>query len=729
MVSGMLVGNVTTAHAGAVIPDAGCTTTTVPRNDDGLTGAVPLGFSVTFGGTSYSAIYIDNNGHIRFRDDPVAWFALKQWEARSIPVIAPFHADVDTRGPGSREVTYGPSTFAGKPAFCINWVDVGYFNARDDKLNSFQVILVSRNDVAAGEFDIIMNYDRVVWEAGDDSGAIGGVGGSFPPRAGFYDGVNAPVDLPGSLRISEMLDSGLRALVASSRNDLTDGRYIFPIRSSTSQFRLEGDVRDRLGNLLEGAFVQACMQFIVVPVCVGGRTDSAGRYDMMLPSSGFPWRIEVFPPAGLALTPFDITQSVFTNTTLDVALPSPEAIPLGTTLGPSRDSELGIPVVHWQDPLQLATQGCPNATQATYTARHQDGRVLATGDLAELPAGSGQYQAAIGPFHPEHGFIKITLELSCPDGSTGSFSFDAYIDPSGFVLTTRGDPLVGALVTLYRAGSPLGPFEVVPDGSAIMSPSNRTNPDYTDDSGHFGWDVIAGYYLVRAEFPGCVDPGDPSRPYVETDILPVPPEWLDLELILDCEAITPPELFVPELVAADATGADGAVVEYEVSAYDGHDGWVPVACWPQSGELFSPGVTDVECSVSDSWGNTAYASFPVFVSYAWTDVLPPLDPGGSNQLHRGRTVPVKFALAGASAGITDAVADLYVASLVGGIPGPEFPAQSPGKANDGPRFRYDADEGIYIFNWSTRNLAAGAYRLRIDLGDSVLRTVLVELTP
>lgn len=724
LVLGVLGAWAARAHAGAVVPAPGCTATAFPRNDDNLSGAVPLGFSVSFGGNSYSAIYIDNNGHVRFRNDPIAWFQLKQWESTSIPVIAPFHADVDTRGPLSAEVTYGAITYENRPAFCVNWVDVGYFNARDDKRNSFQLILVNRSDFEPGGFDIIINYDRVQWEAGDDSGAVGGVGGTFPPRAGFYDGVNPPIELPGSLRISELLDGGANALVAGSRIDFTSGRYIFPIRSLTPQVRLQGTVRDRLGNVLANAFVEACMQSVSVPMCVGGRTDAAGHYLMMLQSFGLPWRIKVFPPAGLSLTPFDDVRPVNVNTTLDVTLQSPAGVPLGTTLGPARESGLGIPVVHWRDPLQLATQGCPGATSARYTAR-QGTTILATGDLVESPA--GRYQATVGPFEPAHGFVQVTVELTCPDGSRGSFTFDAYIDPSGFVLTTRGDPVVGALVTLYRAGSPLGPFEVVPDGSAIMSPSNRTNPDHTDAAGHFGWDVVTGYYVVRAEKEGCVDPGDPLKAYVETDILPVPPEWKDLELILDCEGVTPPELTVPEAVFADATSAAGAVVEFEVSAFDGRDGFVPVACWPQSGELFPLGLTEVQCGAGDSSGNVAYASFEVFVSYGWSGLLQPFEPGGGSRFQRGRTVPVKFMLTGAGAGISDAVAELYLARVIDGVPGPEFPAESPGHGREGPRFRYDAASGQYVFQWSTRRLETGTYRLRVELGDGVLRTVEVEL--
>ena len=67
-----------------------------------------------------------------------------------------------------------------------------------------------------------------------------------------------------------------------------------------------------------------------------------------------------------------------------------------------------------------------------------------------------------------------------------------------------------------------------------MSPSNRTNPDLTSAEGVFRWDVITGYYKVRAEKAGCVSPADPQLSFVETEVLQIPPPALDLEIFLDC---------------------------------------------------------------------------------------------------------------------------------------------------------------------------------------------------
>ena len=88
--------------------------------------------------------------------------------------------------------------------------------------------------------------------------------------------------------------------------------------------------------------------------------------------------------------------------------------------------------------------------------------------------------------------------------STSQTAEAANFDPSGNVVDQFGDPIEGATVTLLRSdGDETGPFSVVPDGSFIMSPANRTNPDLTDAFGHFGWDVIAGFYKVTAEAEDC----------------------------------------------------------------------------------------------------------------------------------------------------------------------------------------------------------------------------------
>jgi hypothetical protein len=146
----------------------------------------------------------------------------------------------------------------------------------------------------------------------------------------------------------------------------------------------------------------------------------------------------------------------------------------------------------------------------------------------------GTYSASIPPLRPNSGLGHVTISIDCPEGTADeTIEFDIYIDPSGTVRTVSGNPIQDAVVTLYRADSAAGPFEIVPEGSAVMSPENRTNPDLTDGNGRFHWDVMAGFYKVRAEKEGCTSPSG-SEAFVETEVLPVPPEWTDLDLRLAC---------------------------------------------------------------------------------------------------------------------------------------------------------------------------------------------------
>lgn len=83
---------------------------------------------------------------------------------------------------------------------------------------------------------------------------------------------------------------------------------------------------------------------------------------------------------------------------------------------------------------------------------------------------------------------------------------------------------------------------------------------------------------------------------------------------------TPPVLSLPADITTPATGPSGAVVTFTVSATDMVDGSVPVVCSPASGSTFPVGMTVVNCSASDTSGNTTNGSFNVTVE----DTTPPV---------------------------------------------------------------------------------------------------------
>ena len=148
-------------------------------------------------------------------------------------MIAPFWADVDTRPSESGLLFYTSGTFiAGRRAFAVTWPNVGYYSYGTNKLNVFQLVLLERGDIAAGDFDIEFNYDKIEWETGgaSSSGGVDGLGGKSA-RVGISNGSNRTVELAGSGVNGALLDSSSSTgLIYNSRNSTVSGRYVFQVR-------------------------------------------------------------------------------------------------------------------------------------------------------------------------------------------------------------------------------------------------------------------------------------------------------------------------------------------------------------------------------------------------------------------------------------------------------------------------------------------------------------------
>ncbi|HYT94193.1 MAG TPA: nidogen-like domain-containing protein, partial [Gemmataceae bacterium] len=201
---------------------------TLAGNDDGSTGAVNLGFTLNFFGTSYSQVFVNNNGNITFGSASSQFTPSALTNSGQTPRIAAFFADVDTRAGNS--VTYGTGTVDSHAAFAANWPGVGYYGTHIDKLNKFQIVLVSRADRGAGDFDIQLNYDQIQWETGDASGGSGGLGGTAA-RLGYTSGsgnAGTYFELSGATRA--FLDSSqFTGLIHQHFNSDVEGRFVFSV--------------------------------------------------------------------------------------------------------------------------------------------------------------------------------------------------------------------------------------------------------------------------------------------------------------------------------------------------------------------------------------------------------------------------------------------------------------------------------------------------------------------
>lgn len=218
------------ANAGAIRDQATFTTNTLPRNDDGSTGLVNLGFSINFYGSTRTAAYVNNNGNITFTG-PLSTFTPFAITGGATPILAPFFADIDTRNAASGVTQYGTGTLGGRNVFGVNWIGVGYFPSAANLLNSIQLIVTDRSDIAAGDFDFEYNYDTINWETGGASGGSGGFGGS-PARVGWTNGAGTFFELNGSGVTRAFLDSNATTgLINRSLNSNVNGRYVFNVRS------------------------------------------------------------------------------------------------------------------------------------------------------------------------------------------------------------------------------------------------------------------------------------------------------------------------------------------------------------------------------------------------------------------------------------------------------------------------------------------------------------------
>ena len=535
----LLTASPATAAPGAVQNLQGCADNTFAANDDGSTNAVPLGFTAQMFDSSFNQVFVNNNGNLTVARG-LGEFTPFDFRETGEPMIAPFFADVDTRGAGSGLVHYGQTTYGNRPAFCVIWDNVGYFDSHDDKTNRFQVIIVSQTD----GIDLVFNYDGITWETGDASDGTNGLGGTSAVAgyaAGDGDAAHALM-LPGSFVNGGLLDSNANtSLAGHATAGQPAGRYLFQLRQGApTGGRLTGTVTDPSNAAAPGALVQICRNG---GACVTRVASNAGLYAASnLPAGTY--TVTAFPGPGPALASTRVENVAVggpgTTKTQNLQLgPLPPPPPDGTTITSIDTNNDGLPVAYWDDPLDLVTTGCPGAV-ATYEMV-LEGRAVRNGPLTETPTGSGTYKTTIPALAPNSGDGEITIHLDCPGATPDEdVDFGIYIDPSGVVRDKAGSPLSGAVVTLARSASAAGPFFAVPDGSAIMSPANRSNPTVTGSDGRFGWDVVAGFYVVTASKTGCVSAADPSQAAATTTVLTIPPPVTNLDLRLDCTQRTSP---------------------------------------------------------------------------------------------------------------------------------------------------------------------------------------------
>ena len=340
------------------------------------------------------------------------------------------------------------------------------------------------------------------------------------------------------------------------------------------------------GTPLAGAWVSVCNTQGYG--CASTTTNGGGNYSV----TGLPdgvYEINVSGPSGTTFNSAQVrTQnSLYTyeqdTATENVNLSQPTPMPTGISVNGQQSTagNLVVPRVFWQSGINLSANGCPNGT-ASYSINDAANNQISSGSLAETPPGSGAYTGTAPAPYPAHGDVTVTITITCPNPADNlNAGFTMYIDPSGNVTDTHGNPVVGATVTLSRSDTATGTYTQVPNGSAIMSPSNRKNPDTTDSTGHYGWDVTAGFYKVSVSKADCYAPGTYSsgantvQPVFTTAAQQIPPAVTDLNVTMDCTNIAP----VGSFTQSASSIAQHGLVHFDASTSKDANGSVASYTW------------------------------------------------------------------------------------------------------------------------------------------------------
>jgi hypothetical protein len=188
------IGNIVVMTGGGNANGAGSLT---GRNDDGFSGPINFGYTLNFFGNNYTQFFANNNGNMSFGAGISAFIPTGPTGALQ-PVISPWFGDVDTRGALSG-VLHLRQDIANETI--LTWDHVGFYNAHDDALNNFQLVVRGPDYVIpVGEGSIGFFYGNMPWEQTQTSQTA---------AVGFGDGAGHGEVLQGSN------SAGLNSVVAN----------------------------------------------------------------------------------------------------------------------------------------------------------------------------------------------------------------------------------------------------------------------------------------------------------------------------------------------------------------------------------------------------------------------------------------------------------------------------------------------------------------------------------
>ncbi|KAL1489768.1 hypothetical protein ABEB36_013702 [Hypothenemus hampei] len=165
------------------IPDA----KNLPPENDISSEEITLKVPIVFYGVTYSSIYVNSNGFLSFQTEIPQFINIEF--PLDYPIIAPFYSNVDTTSAGTISFyeTQDPALlnratenvhenfldsvdFQTQSIFIATWNGVGYYNNKADKLNTYQVVLITNGKESYAEFLYPENGLQWIQGSGDESG-------------------------------------------------------------------------------------------------------------------------------------------------------------------------------------------------------------------------------------------------------------------------------------------------------------------------------------------------------------------------------------------------------------------------------------------------------------------------------------------------------------------------------------------------------------------------------
>lgn len=140
-------------------------------------GPISTGWDFDLYGALFNEFWINSKGTVSFGDGYINWTP-QEFPGATYDQIAGFWADSDFRGTGELWYKVTPE------AVYVNFVDLGYFNNKSDRMNNFQIIFTPSEDGLLGaEHNVQLCYLDMQWAHGDVGGS-GGFNGPNPANVG-----------------------------------------------------------------------------------------------------------------------------------------------------------------------------------------------------------------------------------------------------------------------------------------------------------------------------------------------------------------------------------------------------------------------------------------------------------------------------------------------------------------------------------------------------------------